>query len=141
MLHDIGRPYMRNVTYLHGWQLFMLADHLEQLILQPGLQADGTNPDDQTKKKYIKFDHIHRLYFCLVVEQRKFLQNPRKASLQEDTVDVLQAIVEGLDDELQWPDAERRQEIANVFLGIGVADVKKYLPGHSEGAKKLEWKK
>ena len=33
-----------------------------------------------------------------------------KSSIQEDTVHVLQAIVEGLEDELQWPDTvnERR---------------------------------
>ncbi len=43
----------------------------------------------------------------------------------------MQAIVEGLDNELQWPDAVRRQELANVFPGmfhgcVGVADVKEY---------------
>ncbi len=36
-----------------------------------------------------------------------------------------------MDDELQWPDAVRRQELANVFPGmfhdcVGVADVKEY---------------
>jgi len=39
--------------------------------------------------------------------------------------------VEGLDDELQWPDAEKKQELAATYLGmfhgcIGVADVKEY---------------
>ncbi len=54
-----------------------------------------------------------------------------KSSLLEDNVHVLRAIVEGLDDELQWPVAARRQELANVFPGmfhgcVGVADVKEY---------------
>jgi len=54
-----------------------------------------------------------------------------KSSIQEDTVQVLQAIVEGLEDELQWPDAEKRQELGAVFPGmingcIGVSDVKEY---------------
>jgi hypothetical protein len=36
-----------------------------------------------------------------------------------------------LEDELQWPDAEKRQQLAAVFSGmfngcIGVADVKEY---------------
>jgi hypothetical protein len=39
--------------------------------------------------------------------------------------------VEGLEDELQWPDAEKRQELGAVFPGmfngcIGVSDVKEY---------------
>ncbi len=116
----------------------MLADHLEQLILHPQFSADGTRPNGQAKKKY-KFDHYHHLYFCL-----KWLKNGNfyktreadtgwgKSTLQEDTVHVLRAIVEGLDNELQWPDAARRQEIANVFRGmlygcVGVADVKECL--------------
>jgi len=50
----------------------------------------------------------------------------------ENTVHVLQAIVDGLEDELQWPDAEKRQQLAAVLPGmfhgcIGVADVKEYL--------------
>ena len=54
-----------------------------------------------------------------------------KSSIHEDTVHVPQAIVEGLDDELQWPDAEKRQELAATYPGmfhgcIGVADVKEY---------------
>jgi hypothetical protein len=54
-----------------------------------------------------------------------------KSSIQEDTIHVLQAIVEGLEDELQWPDAEKRQELGAVFPGmfngcIGVSDVKEY---------------
>jgi len=40
--------------------------------------------------------------------------------------------VDGLEDELQWPDAEKRQQLAAVLPGmfhgcIGVADVKEYL--------------
>jgi hypothetical protein len=41
------------------------------------------------------------------------------------------AIVEGLDDQLQWPNEQHRAELANVFQGIfngciGVNDVKEY---------------
>ena len=64
ILNDINRPYKRNVTHLHGWQFFMLADHLEQLILCSRLRADGTRPGGHPKKKY-KVDHYHHLYFCL----------------------------------------------------------------------------
>jgi ribosomal protein L32 len=39
--------------------------------------------------------------------------------------------VEGLDDQIQWPDHNRRRELANMFQGvmkgcIGIADVKEY---------------
>ena len=54
-----------------------------------------------------------------------------KTSLQRDTVHVLKAIVEGLDDEVVWPDENRRQELANNFPGIfngciEVGDVKEF---------------
>ena len=54
-----------------------------------------------------------------------------KSSLQEDLVHVLTAIVEGLEQEIQWPDENRRRELANIFPGIfrgciGVGDVKEY---------------
>jgi hypothetical protein len=46
-------------------------------------------------------------------------------------VHVLQAIVGGLDDQLQWSDAEKREELATVIPGmykscVGVADVKEH---------------
>jgi hypothetical protein len=55
-----------------------------------------------------------------------------KSTLFQDTVHVLQAVVEGLDGLLQWSDAEKREELAAVFPGmfkgcVGVADVKEYL--------------
>ncbi len=54
-----------------------------------------------------------------------------KSTIHEDTVHVLEALVEGLDDQLQWPDADKRQELASVFPGmfhgcVGIADVKEY---------------
>jgi hypothetical protein len=54
-----------------------------------------------------------------------------KSSLQEDVIHVLMTIVEGLDDQLIWPDKTCTRELSNVFLGIccgciGIADVKEY---------------
>jgi hypothetical protein len=54
-----------------------------------------------------------------------------KTSLQHDLEHVLCAIVEGLDDELQWPGVDHRAELANVYPGIfhgciGVGDVKEF---------------
>jgi hypothetical protein len=48
-----------------------------------------------------------------------------------DLVHVLTAIVEGLDDQIQWPDENRRRELGIVFPGIfrgciGIGDVKEY---------------
>ncbi len=54
-----------------------------------------------------------------------------KSSLQEDLIPVLLAIVEGLDNQIQWPDHNCRRELANVFQVvikgcIRIADVKEY---------------
>jgi hypothetical protein len=54
-----------------------------------------------------------------------------KSRIYEDTVHDLQDILEGLEDILQWPDAEQRQQLAAVYLGlfngyIGVSDVKEH---------------
>ncbi len=115
----------------------MLADCLEQSILHPRLRADSAHPDDEPKKKY-KFDHYHCLYFCFrwlndgnLCKTQEADTGWGESSLQEDTVHVLWAIAEGLDDELQWPHAARRQELDNVLPGIfhgcvGAADVKEY---------------
>jgi hypothetical protein len=32
ILQDINRLYMKDLTHLHGWQFFLLADHLKDLI-------------------------------------------------------------------------------------------------------------
>jgi hypothetical protein len=54
-----------------------------------------------------------------------------KSSIQEDLVHVLEAIIEGLDEHLTWPDENCRRELAVVYTGIlrgciGVGDVKEY---------------
>jgi len=136
ILQDMNRPYMKDVTHLHGWQFFLLADHLKDLIKRPRLHPNGTRPANNIHSK-CKLDHFHRLYYCLKwLNDGNFYRTREadigygKSSIHEDTVHVLQAIVEGLEDELQWPDAEKRQELAAVFPGmfhgcIGVADVRK----------------
>jgi hypothetical protein len=129
ILQDSDRAYMHKVTHLHEWQFFLLADRLKDLILRPRLRDDGTRP---------KHDHFHRLFFCLrwlndgnFHRSREAEAGWGKSSLQEDLVHVLIAIVEGLDDQIQWPDENHRRELANVFPGIfhgciGVGDVKEY---------------
>jgi hypothetical protein len=53
ILSDINRPYMRDVTHLHGLQLFMLADHLKKIKLHPWLWVYGTCPNDIARKAFI----------------------------------------------------------------------------------------
>jgi len=35
LLQDDNREYIRKITHLHSWQLFLLADRLKDLILRP----------------------------------------------------------------------------------------------------------
>jgi hypothetical protein len=116
ILQDINRPYMKDATHLHGWQFFLLANCLKDLIKCPRLHPNGTHPEIYNHKKCY-LDHYHRLYYCLKwLNDGNFYWTQEadigycKSSIQEDTVHVLQAIVEGLEDELQWPDTvnERR---------------------------------
>jgi len=118
ILQDINRPYMKSVTHLHGWQFFDLAARLQPLNDRPKLQKDGMHPLVNLRKK-TKADHYHRLYYCL-----KWLNNGNffrtreaetglgKSTIHEDTVHVLEVIVEGLDDKLQWPDAEKETRVS-----------------------------
>jgi len=53
--------------------------------------------------------------------------------LQCDLEHVLRPIIEGVDDELQWPGVDHRAELANVYVYpgifhgcIGVGDVKEF---------------
>ena len=41
-----------------------------------------------------------------------------KSSLQEDCEHVLIAIIEGLEDELKWPDEEERAQLTVTYEGI-----------------------
>jgi hypothetical protein len=48
-----------------------------------------------------------------------------------DIIKTAKAIVDGSDEEIQWPDANRRQELATIYPGIfkgcvGIADVKEF---------------
>jgi len=136
VIRDSDRQYMKKLTHLHEWQFFVLANLLKDLILRPRLRNDGTRPERIYKPA--KHDYFHRLFFCLCwlndglhYRSRECETGWGKSSLQEDLVHVLIAIVEGLDDQLQWPDRIRRRELANVFQGvmkgcIGIADVKEY---------------
>jgi len=86
----------------------------------------------------LKHDHYHCLYFALKWLNFSNYHHMRevdfgwsKTSLQWDLEHVLQAIVEGLDDDLPWSDEEQRQEWANVYPGIfnsciGIASIKEY---------------
>jgi hypothetical protein len=44
ILQDMNRPYMKDVTHLHGCQFFLLACCLKDLIERPRLHPDGTHP-------------------------------------------------------------------------------------------------
>ena len=64
ILQDINRPYMKDVTHLHGWQFFLLADCLKDLIKRPRLHPNGTHPaNNNCKRCYL--DRYHHLYYCL----------------------------------------------------------------------------
>ncbi len=100
------------------------------------MRRDGTRPKGHCKPP--KFDHYHRLLFVLrwlndglFYRSREADTGYSKSSIQEDLIDVLQAIIEGLDEHLTWPDENRRRELAVVYTGIlrgciGVGDVKEY---------------
>lgn len=161
LLSDRNRNYIGKITHLHAWQFFLLADKIKPLIERPRLRRDGTRPD--TLKKQCQHDHFHRLYFCLFwmnnglyYRTAEAIAGWGKSSLQEDNIHILIAINEGLEDQVAWPDAARRAELASVHTGIfsgmvGIFDVrehecKKYKDPEKErktwsGKKKLNsWK-
>jgi hypothetical protein len=107
------------------------------LITHAKLQKDSTYPLVNLHKK-TKADNYHCLYYCLkwlndgnFFRTREAETGLGKSTIHDDTVHILEADVEGLDDQLQRPDMEKRQELASVFPGIfhgcvGVANVKEY---------------
>ena len=133
LLQDDNHEYLRKITHLHSWQFFLLTDRLKDLILRP-----RDNKQSAKVGPAVKHDHHHRLFFALKWLNDGNFHRTREAdfgwsktSLQRDLEHVLRAIVEGLDDELQWPGADRRAELANVYPGIfhgciGVGDVKEF---------------
>ena len=136
LLADENRAYIHKHTHLHAWQFFTLADRLKDLIERPRMRSDGTRP--VRNRRPVTHDFYHRLFFCLEWLNEGTFHRTResragwaKSSIHDDVIHVLTAIVEGLDDQLQWPDENHRGELANVFPGIfngciGIADVKEY---------------
>jgi hypothetical protein len=124
ILQDVNRSYMKNTTHLHPWQFFILADQCKDFILCPRLRRDGTRPDRLgTKKAY--HDHYHRLFFALkwlndgvFFRTRETEVGWGKSSIHDDCAHLLIAIIEGLHDQLQWPDEDGRRELADVFKGV-----------------------
>jgi hypothetical protein len=55
---------MVDVTHLHGWQFFFLADHLKDFIKCPRIHPNGTCPANNIHSK-CKLDHYQPLYYCL----------------------------------------------------------------------------
>jgi hypothetical protein len=133
VLADDNHEYMRKMTHLHPWQFFVLADHLKDLIERPRANHESVKVGPTPKH-----DHYHRLFLALKWLNDGNFHRTREAdfgwsktSLQRDLEHVLRATVEGLDDELKWPNEQCKQELANVYPGIfngciGVGDVKEY---------------
>jgi hypothetical protein len=113
--------------------------HAERPTLSPiigsvieELSSKSSSPDLATG------DHYHHLLFVLCWLNDGLFYRAReadtgysKSSIQEDLIHVLQAIIEGLDEHLTWPDDNHRRELALVYTGIlrgciGVGDVKEY---------------
>jgi len=93
VLQGIHRPYMKDVTHLYGWKLFLLANHLKDLIECPKLPPNGTCPANNIHSK-CKLDHFYHLYkrwndgnFYRAQEADTGFAG--KSSIQEDTVHVL----------------------------------------------------
>jgi len=136
LLQDPARRYLGKLCHMEAWQFFILADRLKPLIERPRLRPDYIQPDK--KGHDVHFDHYHRLFFCLewlnsgtFYHTREATYGWSKTSLQEDNLHVLRAIVEGLEDQLQWPDAARRAELAGIHDGIfsnmiGILDIKEH---------------
>jgi hypothetical protein len=55
---------MKDVTHLHGWQFFLIANCLKDLIECPRLCPNGTHPENNIHSN-CKLDHYHCLYYCL----------------------------------------------------------------------------
>ena len=111
----------------------MLADRLKDLIERPRLRADGTRPVKNGPD--VKHDYLLCLFFCLEWLNDGNFHRVKRLKLVgvnlpcEDLIHVLMVIVEGLDDQLEWPDKNHRMELSNVFPGIfcgciGVGDVR-----------------
>jgi hypothetical protein len=131
VLIDDNWAYMYKLTHLHLWQFFVFAERLWPFLEQP---RDGK----QKVGPHCKHYHFHHPFFCLKLlndgnyfHTREVESRWGKSSIHRDTCHVLQAIVEGLDDELQWPNVDQCQQLAETYDGvfcgcIGISDVKEF---------------
>jgi len=98
------------------------------LIECQGVRDDGTEPTRNGP-----------LVFCLEWFNEGTFYRTRgsqadwsKSSMQEDLLHAMEAIIEGLDEHLQWPDQQQHMEgsanqCSDIFHGcIGIADDREY---------------
>ena len=136
ILADPNRNYMQKICHLYAWQFFALAERLKPLIERPRIRPDGTRPIKTGPS--CRHDYLHRLFFTLSwLNSGNYYRTTEsevgwgKSSLQEDNKHILIAIMEGLEDQVAWPNAFRRAELALVHDGIfrgmvGIFDIKEH---------------
>lgn len=136
LLADGNRNYMGKLCHMHAWQFFLLADRLKPLIERPRRRPDKSRPEK--KGHDCHFDYYHRLFFCLewlnsgaFFRTSEFRTGWGKTSLNDDNEHVLEAIVEGLEDQVVWPDAAQRASWALIHRHIlrqmiGVMDIREH---------------
>lgn len=129
ILKSPSRNYLRIFAHMNGFEFFTLAE-----ICQPFICRSRNNYNNPIGKK-IKFDHYHRLYFVLKwlvtgdeLLMQQFYHGWSKSVIQLDIIHVLKAIIEALDNYIEWPNAEERQHLSSIHPGlfrniVGIADV------------------
>lgn len=142
LLLDQNRNYSKTFTNLYSWELLELADLLKDKIEEPRntiwrkkRKRNNYKDPERSKKRACNHDYIHRTFFCLEwlangceFKKTEFYSGWSKSSLNEDIPHVLRAIVDELDDEIKWPDADERAGLARESPGIfekcvGICDI------------------
>jgi len=129
VLYDRNREYCRKLTHLDDWEFFALAERLQPLILLPRSHNTLTNINTEGRRGYAtggcKADHQHRLFYTLCwlssgqsFQAMEFYTGCSKTTLCDDIKHILKCIIKALDNELQWPSVEERNEMAHETVGI-----------------------
>ncbi len=155
LFFDPGRNYFENETRLKDWEFYALVQHLAPFIHLPRcttedqLQDIGVNNIAQSSKP-CKLDVYNRLFLALHwletgenFRSEEIRTGWAKTCCCDDLKHVLKAIIRGLANEVEWPDAAERQQLAaqsaGIFKGcIGLLDCTEHTVERPKKDKTLE---
>ena len=123
---DPNRLYCKKLTHMFSWEILDLYALCKEQINLPRKTKWRKKPKGNSKRgRPCKPNSLNRMIYVLewlssgdFGNKMEFELKYSKTSLTEDRSHILRAICKALKDEIQWPNAAERLDLASTYKGI-----------------------